>query len=53
MDWLKRVRSALFTALACFLALQLVLYTITPLMPLLIFGLVVVTIGGFVYYRRL
>jgi len=46
----QQVKSALNTAHYTFLALLLILYTITPLLPFLIFGLVVTIAVGLVTY---
>jgi len=51
MGNLRQVKTALITALLCFLALEVIMQIITPLLPWLITCLVLVTIGGLVYVR--
>jgi hypothetical protein len=49
---LRKLRTALVTALLFVVTLHLLLWTITPFIPYLITGLVLVGIYGFIYYRK-
>jgi len=51
MKWIKELRAALITALVVFLAMQLLIQIIQPFIPMILIGIVVITIGWFVYSR--
>jgi hypothetical protein len=49
---LRKLRAGLVTALLLVATLHLLLWAITPFIPYLIAGLVLVGIYGFIYYRK-
>lgn len=51
MKYLKEVRTALVTALVVFLAMQVLMQIIQPFIPLIVIGVVVLSIGWYVYSR--
>lgn len=51
MKYLQQVKSALITALLVLVLAQVALAMVMPLMPLIICGLVLVSIGIYVYQR--
>lgn len=49
---IRRLRAGLVTALLLAITIRVLWWSIEPMVPYLIVGLVLVTIGGFVYYRK-
>lgn len=51
MKYLKELRTMLVTALVVFLAMQLLVAIIQPYIPIILAGIVVITVGWFFYGR--
>lgn len=48
---IKKFRAGLVTALLLAVTIRVLWWSITPLIPYLVVGLVLITITGFMYYR--
>jgi uncharacterized membrane protein YccC len=51
MKWMQEIRTTLVTALVVFVAMQLLVAVIQQYIPIILIGIVVLTVGWFVYSR--
>jgi hypothetical protein len=51
VKYLKELRTMLVTALVVFLAMQLLVAVIQPYIPIILIGVVVITVGWFFYSK--